>query len=322
MPPWRERRQAGSQRPDLSNIHKVIIMAMRTSSVYTDADFFEWCFMCRLFAFKSDVFNLGHHPLLLADNALMRQSVEHPDGWGLAYYTQGVPHVLKSLGRAQDSKDFERLSRNIVADTMLAHIRRRTQGDISLVNCHPFQYGSWVMAHNGDLPGFSLTKEELLKNLEPQFLRSILGSTDSEVYFALILQELKNLGILNLTHPPVQQVAKALRAALKKIVSTAKKYQATEEEASLNVILSNGSFVLAYRKGRQLNYSAHHLTESKGCLSSLSVLSCHNQNLAGGPKINHLLISSEPLNGEKIWQPLSEDQIIALDHSWTLYSKL
>lgn len=293
-------------------------MAMIKPTVYTDSKSPNGEFMCRLFAFKSDVNNLGHHPLLLADNALMRQSVEHPDGWGLAYYTHGIPHVVKSLGRAQDSSDFEKLGRTVLADTMLAHIRRRTQGDISLVNCHPFQYGSWVMAHNGDLPSFGLIKEALLRNLEPAFSANILGSTDSEVYFRLILQELKNLNILDVAKPPVQQVAKAVRAALKKIHAIAEEHKVDQEGAALNMILSNGSFLMAYRKGRQLHYSAHHLTESKGCLSALSALSCHNQKLPLGQKINHLLISSEPLNSEKMWQPLTEDQILVLDDSWSL----
>jgi len=31
-----------------------------------------------------------------ADNALCSLSEQHPDGWGVAYYVDGTPHVMRS----------------------------------------------------------------------------------------------------------------------------------------------------------------------------------------------------------------------------------
>jgi predicted glutamine amidotransferase len=276
--------------------------------------------MCRIFAFRAENKSQVHHSLITADNALMRQSLVHPDGWGIAYYAHGIPHLIKSLGPAQESDAFQRVSSSLVSDTVVAHIRRRTQGDISLVNCHPFQAGRWVMAHNGDVPGYPLTRDELIKEIDPEFLTNILGTTDSEIYFAVIMQELKNLAIIDAPNPSIKLVAQALRSAIAKIEQKAKSVE-RKETSSLNVVISNGTLLLAYRQGRQLNWSAH-CHDNSSCTSSLGLASCANARAGEGNKISHLLISSEPLMAEPIWEPFLEGQIIAVDHEWRLWRDL
>ena len=64
--------------------------------------------MCRLFGFRSVIHSQVHQSLVRADNALMLQSSSHPDGWGVAWYLEGVPHVLRSLNRAIDCKLFKK----------------------------------------------------------------------------------------------------------------------------------------------------------------------------------------------------------------------
>ena len=52
--------------------------------------------MCRLFGFRSVIPSQVHRSLLAAENALGTQSNQHPDGWGVAYYVDGAPHVTKN----------------------------------------------------------------------------------------------------------------------------------------------------------------------------------------------------------------------------------
>ncbi len=52
--------------------------------------------MCRLFGFRSVIQSQVHRSLLDADNALAAQSSQHPDGWGVAFYVDGSPHVTRS----------------------------------------------------------------------------------------------------------------------------------------------------------------------------------------------------------------------------------
>ena len=52
--------------------------------------------MCRLFGFRSVIQSQVHRSLVQADNALCSLSEQHPDGWGVAYYVDGTPHVMRS----------------------------------------------------------------------------------------------------------------------------------------------------------------------------------------------------------------------------------
>ncbi|MEO0323985.1 MAG: class II glutamine amidotransferase, partial [Myxococcota bacterium] len=110
--------------------------------------------VCRLFGFRSVIQSQVHRSLVAADNALGRQSAGHPDGWGVAYYVDGAPHLTRSPGHALSDALFHRVSGVVSSETVLAHVRKATQGPKTVLNCHPFQYGRWVFAHNGDLPRF------------------------------------------------------------------------------------------------------------------------------------------------------------------------
>jgi len=56
--------------------------------------------MCRIFGFRSVMQSQVHRSLVSADNAFMRQSERHPDGWGVAYYLANAPHVIKGASAA------------------------------------------------------------------------------------------------------------------------------------------------------------------------------------------------------------------------------
>ena len=62
--------------------------------------------MCRLFGFKSVISSQVHSSLIHTENALRIQSNNHPDGWGVAYYREGIPHIIKSMEKAVDDHIF------------------------------------------------------------------------------------------------------------------------------------------------------------------------------------------------------------------------
>src|SRR5262245_46837922 len=105
--------------------------------------------MCRLFGFRSVIPSQVHRSLLSADNALGAQSGRHPDGWGVAFYVDGAPQVTRSPTTALTCALFRRVSGVVASETVLAHVRKATQGEPSVLNCHPFQHGRWTFAHNG-----------------------------------------------------------------------------------------------------------------------------------------------------------------------------
>ena len=57
--------------------------------------------MCRLFGFRSATSEHVHDALVTEQNSLRRQSLEHPDGWGIASWGEsGFPEVARGLGAA------------------------------------------------------------------------------------------------------------------------------------------------------------------------------------------------------------------------------
>ena len=118
--------------------------------------------MCRLFGFRSVIQSQVHRSLVQADNALGQLSTDHPDGWGVAYYVDGAPHVTRSPSAAIDDHIFHRVSGVVASETVIAHVRKATVGGLNVLNCHPFQYGRWVFAHNGEIKKFDDSREALV----------------------------------------------------------------------------------------------------------------------------------------------------------------
>jgi glutamine amidotransferase len=265
--------------------------------------------MCRLFGFRSVIPSQVHRSLLAAENALGKQSNEHPDGWGVAFYVEGSPHVTKSPAFALGDQLFHRLSGVVSSETVLAHVRRATQGDKTVLNCHPFQYGKWVFAHNGDVPGFAEHRTRLVAEIAPNLRRFVLGDTDSEVIFFLFLTNLMGFGPLSRRHS-VDDVAAALKATLKRVREVCDSKQEAERPL-LTIIVTDGDTMVASHGGKELFWSTYKTRCSdRDVCSSLSA-ECEAPSKTGF--VNHLIFSSEPLQGENIWLPLEEGDLIGVD---------
>jgi predicted glutamine amidotransferase len=111
----------------------------------------------------------------------------HKDGWGIAFFEgAGVRHFVDH--EAAISSPVAALIRSwpIKSKNVIAHIRKATQGEVALENCHPFVrelWGRyWVMAHNGDLKNFDPVLDGPYRPV---------GNTDSERAFCYLLQELR-----------------------------------------------------------------------------------------------------------------------------------
>jgi glutamine amidotransferase len=262
--------------------------------------------MCRLFGFRSVIPSQVHRSLLAAENALGVQSNDHPDGWGVAYYVDGAPHVTKSPSTALSDALFRRLSGVVSSETVLAHVRKATQGPKTVLNCHPFQYGRWVFAHNGDVREFERFREPLLAEVAPSLRRFILGETDSEIVFFIFLSRLAAYAPLARPHA-VEDVASALRAAVLRVREICQ-----DTEALLTLIVTDGRVLVALQGGKELFLSTYKTRcgDRDHCPSLAP--ECEAPTESGF--VNHLILSSEPLLGENIWLPLSHGDIVGVDH--------
>src|SRR5690606_4964882 len=248
--------------------------------------------MCRLFGFRSVIPSQVHRSLLSADNALSAQSGRHPDGWGVAYYVAGAPHVTRSPTAAYDCALFQRVSGVASSETVLAHVRKATQGELTVLNCHPFQHGRFTFAHNGDVPNFASKRAALMDAVAPRLRRFVLRDTVSEVLFFLVLTELEKCGPLRDT-----VAAEALTRALLRAVAVVRALADSPDEAPslLTLLITDGVAMAAHQGGKDLFYSTY--KTRCGDRDTCPSLSASCEAASDGP-LNHLVFSSEPTVGE------------------------
>ncbi len=158
------------------------------------------------------------------------QTDTHHDGWGIAFFEgAGVRHFVDHQA-AVASPIAELIKRYpIKSKNVIAHIRKATQGQVALENCHPFVrelWGRyWVFAHNGDL-------KEFAPLLDGPF--HPVGNTDSELAFCYLLQQLRSrFGDV----PPSRE---QLRAALGELVRD------IATHGTFNMMLSSGGELFAH----------------------------------------------------------------------------
>src|SRR3970040_1697135 len=139
----------------------------------------------------------------------------HKDGWGIAWYEGADVRLVKEPSAASDSACLGFIQDHPFRSTLvMSHIRKATQGGLTLANSQPFtrELGGrmHVFAHNGDLDSARLRSTYALGAYRP------VGETDSEYAFCALLARLAPLwGAL----PPLEarlacisEFAAALRA--------------------------------------------------------------------------------------------------------------
>src|SRR5664279_683479 len=126
---------------------------------------------------------------LLSDGArcLRALSQEHADGWGLALRRGDDWMVHRSTACAARCPNFA--SGDLDTTIAIAHVRKKTVGELALVNTHPFRRGRFVLAHNG-----TVETAALVARTAPEHLAQIEGTTDSEKLFAFVLTQIDAVG--------------------------------------------------------------------------------------------------------------------------------
>ncbi len=276
--------------------------------------------MCRLFGFRSVIQSQVHRSLVGADNALAVQSRTHCDGWGVAWYHADVPHVVKSGSAAIEDAIFRRVSGVVASQTVIAHIRKATTGDIHALNAHPFQFGTWIFAHNGQIHDFERHKAALVAGVAPNLRRFVLGDTDSEVLFYLILTALGQRTDLHRRGTPIEDIVGAIDQvwrSVRKRCDAAGAVAGGEGASLLSGILTDGQTLVAACSGKELRFS----TFKTGCLDRDSCPhladECEAPTQTGF--VNHLLVSSEPLQGDNVWHEMTFDEVVGVDWRMRLH---
>ncbi len=272
--------------------------------------------MCRLFGFRSVLNSRVHASLVSAENALMGQSKRHPDGWGIAYYVHHTPHLIKSTATAETDELFKSISGVVTSQTVIAHIRKATHGKLSIINTHPFQFGKWTFAHNGNIRDFKNLKTQMEKLSNHELGKFCLGETDSEKFFFYLLSYIEKRVDLSSKNLDIRIIAEQIKLALTDLTAHTGALTVSDKgkvsENYLTFLISNGPMLIAFHGGMPLYFSTHkkNCPERDTCKSFNE--SCENKLDAKAP-VNHLLVSSEPLQGENVWKQLQPGELIGVD---------
>ena len=167
--------------------------------------------------------------VMFSFTGLATRAEEHKDGFGIAFFEgPGLRHFVDHHS-ARVSPLAELVKHYpIKSDNVIAHIRKATQGSVSLENTHPFQrelWGRyWVFAHNGNLVDFNPRLHAAFKPV---------GATDSERAFCWLMQEMAKA---HCDVPSVEELSHTLRELMPQLA----------RHGTFNMLLSNGQALWAH----------------------------------------------------------------------------
>jgi glutamine amidotransferase len=156
----------------------------------------------------------------------------HGDGWGVAVHdAKRGWTIAKGVASAHEDPGFDVAASEARGSTLLAHVRRRTVGAVSLANTHPFHHRGWTFAHNGTIGRLDALRVDAGKPT-----MNLAGETDSELLFAFLMARIES-------QPGSTEAA--LASAVDELAGIPSLGAAT-------FLLSDGVTLYAYRHGRPL----------------------------------------------------------------------
>jgi glutamine amidotransferase len=274
--------------------------------------------MCRLMAYKGTPIIMDKL-LYQPKNSLVNQSsnareIEEPlngDGFGLGWYVHEFnqePATFVSVNPAWSNRNLRSLAPRIKTECMIAHVRAASVGEVSESNCHPFQYKNLLMAHNGGVEEFNKIKRKLRAPLTDEMYTWIKGQTDSEHLFAYLINTLitqhKSVGVDEV----VDSFEKTF-VFVKKLMAEA----GIQDAAYLNMVFTNGLFIVATRWVSDPNEEALTLYHSEG--SRYVVEDGVTRMEAPSDDDQAVLIVSEKLTDDGYWTMIPNNHFVIVEQS-------
>jgi predicted glutamine amidotransferase len=213
----------------------------------------------------------------------------HGDGWGIAFFEdKGLRHFVDHQSAAESPvaaliRHYPIKSRNVIS-----HIRKATQGEVALQNCHPFVrelWGRyWVFAHNGDLKDYA---PRLHGSFHP------VGNTDSERAFCWLMQELAKS---HADVPPVAELTLTLRELVPQIA----------RHGTFNFLLSHGEALWAHAS-THLCYVVRQHPFGSARLRDDDLSIDFAQHAAPGDRV--AVVVTTPLTHDEAWAPIAPGEL-------------
>lgn len=272
--------------------------------------------MCRFTFYQGRPISIGsliveprHSLINQSFGAVEREEPLNGDGFGLAWYDSAVspePALFKSISPAWSNNNLRELGRIIRANCIMAHVRAATQGlSVSEMNCHPFKWRQFAFMHNGDIGGFGRIRRALLGLLSDEAFGHIKGTTDSEHFFALVIDELRATSQLE----PWDRLPTAMMGAVRKVLSLIEEHT-VEERSYMNMVLTDGQLAVAMRLTTDDPSMADSLYLNLGRRYTCEDGICHM--IDPGEHEKAVIISSEPLSDDPGWAPVPVNSMVLI----------
>ncbi|RLA04561.1 MAG: class II glutamine amidotransferase [Gammaproteobacteria bacterium] len=254
--------------------------------------------MCRWITYKGKpifledwIFN-SEHSLIEQSKAASKSILEvNGDGFGVGWYgTRTEPGLFRSIRPAWNNVNLQSLAGHVISPLFLAHVRAATGTPIQETNSHPFQYKNWQMVHNGLIHNYGVLKKELLNLIDEQYFNYILGSTDSEILFYILLTNGMQQDIHGAVTKTVQQLEEMA-------ANHGYKYAL---RMTLGISDGNSVWAVRYSSNQSSPSLFYSLEEQEG-------------------EQEQLLVVSEPLEHDTLrWIPVGERTILRFDEDYRL----
>ncbi|MCD6380833.1 MAG: class II glutamine amidotransferase [Candidatus Odinarchaeota archaeon] len=215
--------------------------------------------------------------------------IKKPTGLGIGSYDYlGKPIVYKYPIQVSESMPSTRISSRIY----FFHICLLSEEALSLCNIQPFQYKNYLFVHVGDIRPV----EKMDEMINPILRRNLKGSTDSERFFLILMNEIESHG----------DVLDGIRSALKLVKGSLSYF-------SLNFILSDGRFVFAYREGYPMYFrkigKGEYIVRSLN-YEGLSLRTMPREGIFKSPSVIFSSDAFEPIDG---WIPMVNGELVIVN---------
>lgn len=225
-------------------------------------------------------------------HSLERESPLNGDGFWIAWYKpviQDTPAVFKDISPAWNNKNLHSLASVTSSHLFMAHIRDASHSmPVIFPNNHPFVYKNYSFMHNGYISDFEKIKKQIADSLEEEYFLQIHGNTDSEYFFALLLQNISKTVATN----PSEILIHALKYTIDIIADFLGQHNISKEYM-LNTIISDGNIIAWSRFHSQW-------------INGLNSLYYRETNTS-------IIVSSEPLSDTDVWIQVPENHLFSID---------
>ncbi len=250
-------------------------------------------------------------------NSIVQQSIRsndenqtvNGDGFGVAWYASGItePALFTSINPAWSNQNLLHLARVTESRCILAHVRSASPGlAVARLNCHPFVHGPLAFMHNGMVGSFEKIRRRIMEGLSDTAFAVVRGSTDSELVFALFVDQLAQ----SPQDLPAQRLAHAMAATIRQIEEIAAD-AGVDEPSFLNLAVSDGECAVVTRYASHDPDRGKSLWVATGSRYQRRDGKCRMVQATSGESA--VLLASEPLNRGPAWRQIAGNHLVVVN---------